>query len=117
MIDPQRLTEQLIHECEQGCVELWSVIWVVRHALNDDDYPTEDRSDPAEVRKVTLDLVRSMLDSGKVQAGGLSDDETKFEAWPVTVDEAIDRIDAEWDTLGHEPDMEDIVAIFTSTKG
>ncbi|SRR5579885_2101925 len=102
-----QLVTQLLRECEQeGHVELWSIIWVVRYTLNGNDYPKEDRSDPIEVRRITLAIVRSMLESGKIQIGSLSDDGTKLQAWPTTIGEAIKRISAKWDSLGHEPDME-----------
>jgi hypothetical protein len=117
MSDYDTLLNDLLRESAEGYVELWSVIWMVRYALNENNYPEQDRSDPKDVRIATMDLVRRLLSSGKVQVGNLSTDGTAFEAWPLTVNESILRINAAWDSLGHEPNMEESVAIFTSRKG
>jgi hypothetical protein len=90
---------------------------MVRYSLNGNDYPVNDRSNPVEVRRETMNLVRELLNSGQVRVGSLAPDGGAIEVWPITVDEAIDRINREWDELGHEPDMENVVAIFTRPGG
>ena len=106
MIDLKRLQAQLLQECrEDQPIGLWAVLWVVRYTLNGDTYPERelDKADPQEVRRLSLELVRRLLESGSVQAGSYEGGE--FVPWDLPATEALRRIEAEWDALGREPNM------------
>ena len=60
---------------------------------------------PKEVKTVVLDLVRRLLEKG-MQAVEVSDQQP----WPnQSPDSVIERISSEWDALGREPNVPDIV--------
>jgi hypothetical protein len=56
--------------------------------------------------------VRRLLKSGKAEVGSLSTDGSVFIPWNLPVEAAVSRIDTEWDKLGQEPDMTNLVAVF-----
>lgn len=111
MVDLDRLQAELLQECKEDHVGLWTFLWVVRHALNDGAYPTKerDKADPTEVRRLSLELVRRLLKSGLVQAGFPTADGRGFVPWRMAPADVLKRIEAEWNGLGHEPNMGDIV--------
>lgn len=111
MVDLGRLQAELLQECKEDHVGLWTFLWVVRHALNDGAYPSKehDKADPAEVRRLSLELVRRLLESGLVQAGFPAADGRGFVPWQMTPEAVLKRIEAEWNAPGHEPNIGDIV--------
>jgi hypothetical protein len=111
MIDLHQIKNGIFQEFHEDDVGLWSILWDVRYALNGGTYPGpgEDRSDPREVRRLTMSLVRELLESGKVWAGFPTPDGRGFVPWKLTPDEAVARINAAWDALGREPNIGDIV--------
>lgn len=95
----------LLEEAKEDEVGLWYIISGLR-----DDCGVVD---PLENRRVTLEVVKELLEAGHVQAGYYSPDGTGFEPWPLSPREVIARINSEWDALGREPNIADIV-IFMS---
>jgi hypothetical protein len=90
---------------------LSDIIWHTIYFLNDRQYLPDPKREE-EVRHWTMLCVRQLLESGKAEIGSLSPDETVFLPWQVSVEEAIARINWEWNKLGHEPDSIDLVAVF-----
>lgn len=39
MLDLNQLKNELLQECQEDRVGLWSIIWQVRYALNEGSYP------------------------------------------------------------------------------
>ena|SRR5712692_735747 len=119
MVDLNRLKRDVLAECREDYVGLWSIIWRLRYALNGETYPLreDDRADPSEIRRLTLQLVQELLESGLVQAGLPTPDGKEFRPWPLTTREAITRINSEWNTLGREPNIGDLVWFTTTEKG
>ncbi len=99
------LRTHLLAECKEDEVGLWYIIKNVRRDLK--------LKDAAEVRRITLELIKELLESGNVQAGYYAPDESGFEPWSIPVDEIIRRINEAWNKLGREPNIGDIV-IFRS---
>jgi hypothetical protein len=119
MIDWNQLKRNVLAECKDDYVGLWSILWQLRYVLNGGTYPLQedDRADPADVRSLTLKLVREFLESGLVQAGSPTSDGRGFQPWLLSPSEAIARIDSEWEALGREPNIGDIVWFTTTEKG
>jgi hypothetical protein len=119
MIDLNRLRKEVLKECEEDHVGLWSLIWQIRYALNGGKYPSreDDRADPLEVRHLTLRLVQDLLETGLVQAGSPTPDARGFEPWSLGPSEVVGRINSEWDALGREPNIGEVVWFTTTEKG
>ncbi len=119
MMDLERLKREVLRECKEDHVGLWSIIWQLRYALNDGNYPLpeEDKANPAEVRRLTLEVVRDFLESGLVHAGFPTVDGRGFTPWRLPPAEVLARINAGWDALGREPNIGDIVWFTTTAKG
>ena len=97
-----RLLEDLLDECDDDYVGLWSIVACVRRAKYDD------------AKQVTLALLQFLLSLGVIHAGEL-DARFGFVPWTLTADEAIHRIRQEWDQLGSDPRLGDI-AWFTTCE-
>ncbi|MBC8071670.1 MAG: hypothetical protein IAG13_25320 [Deltaproteobacteria bacterium] len=61
-----------------------------------------------EVRRLTLEAVRPLLESGDLRAGDMTPDGT-FAPWSGPVEELVARISSEWQALGRQPDIGDVV--------
>ncbi len=101
MPDLTRLKQDILRECMDDDVGLWTILWQLREE--------HEVADSAERRRLTLDLVRDLLTSEAVQAGFPSSDGSRFEPWRGSVDEIMGRIETEWDELGREPTIGDIM--------
>src|SRR5690348_1353207 len=97
--------ESLIEECREDHVGLWRVVKAVRYDLG--------AMGGQDVRTMTLQLVRSLLQEPGMQVGHPAPDGRHFIAWGVPPDQAVSRIEREWAGLGREPDIGE-VAWFTS---
>lgn len=109
MSDLNQLKADLLVECKDDHVGLWTLIKCVRLDLG--------VTDPAEVRRVTLELVVEFLESGLVQAGFPTADGRGFKRWDLSPEQVVARIEHEWDALGREPNIGDIVWFTTTEKG
>jgi hypothetical protein len=86
-----------IYEAAQDVVGLWNLC----HAARYDWGATR----PEEIKALVLGFVRELLANG-VQAINVSDGRP----WPdQQPDSVIERISREWDALGREPNVPDIV--------
>jgi hypothetical protein len=95
------LLDDILDECEDDHVGLWSVVREVRSSLA--NVPSDD------VKDVTLELLKFLLHRGLIEAGYPAANGTDFEPWGLSADEAIARIDREWSALGHEPNIGEVV--------
>jgi hypothetical protein len=104
-----KVHRQLLKLCSDDYVGLWFAMT-----------PIEDTSkgaDPMEVRSKTIRILYELLREGLIQAGFPTTDGRDFEPWSISVDEAIECINREWDALGREPSIGDIVWFATTEKG
>src|SRR5579883_1313447 len=82
-------------------VGLWQICGRVEH-----DFCTKSQS---QIKEISLRIVRKMLASG-LQAVHLHSSDAGCDPWKEQdVDYVIGRIIAEWDALGHNPSVGDIV--------
>src|SRR5947208_4142129 len=105
MMTLDKVRDDVLTECADDHVGLWSLVWQVRHELG--------TSDPDVLRRQVLDLIRQLLASGKVRAGFPAPDGRGFREWSLPPDQLIARIQAEWNALGRTPDIGDIVYFTT----
>jgi hypothetical protein len=119
MIDVEPVKRQVLREGTEDYVGLWSIIWQIRYILNHAQYPThgEDRADPMQVRRHTLALVQELLDQGLVKAGTPTPDGKGFKPWPLEPHDVVGRIQSEWDALGREPNIGEVVWFTATEKG
>ena len=94
------------------CADDWSGPWILVVDVHLNDPEADDKT----VQTRTLAILRDLLEAGYIRAGDLVDFKNDtFIPWDLTVDQAIDRIHTEWDTLGRDPKPWEIVW-FTSTR-
>lgn len=103
LLEPHRMILAL---CAEDHVGLWFVI-----AHVEDFYRGDDR---ALIRAKTLGVLRELLDAGLVHAGNPALDGNAFLSWNLSPEETVARISREWNELGHDPSIGDIVW-FTAT--
>ena len=101
MTSGHRLLSELITEARTDEVGLWLII----ASLRDETGIT----DPMQLREATLDFVRKFLDSGDVVAGYYRPDGSGVSIWDMSTDDVVARIRQEWDRLGREPNIGEIV--------
>jgi hypothetical protein len=102
-MENRKTPEQIIGSYEKAITEdyigLWEVVHSAKHVL-------KSRED--NVQAVTLDLVKRML-ARDFRAGYLAKSGSGFNPWPdQNAESVLRRIKAEWDELGHEPNISDI---------
>lgn len=87
---------------------LWEFVASIRNESH-----TEEAG---EVRRRTLDLVRGILDEG-LASPGFPTREGHFDVVEMNTEDAITRISREWDELGREPDIWEIIWFRLTDKG
>ncbi len=102
------LLSELIAETKEDEVGLWLIIARLRNHFG--------ITDPAVIRTRTLDCVRELLESSEVVAGYYKVDGSGVSPWNMPIPKIVSRIDREWDELGREPNIGDIV-VFVGRPG
>jgi hypothetical protein len=95
-----QIVRDFCREAEVDYVGLWQVVSAVVH-----DYQV---SSPADIRRLTMEIVRGLLASG-FEAVDLRPGGGRIPWADQRLDVVLARIDHEWDALGKEPDVGDIV--------
>jgi len=90
-----------VEESHDDHVGLWEIVRAVREDLG--------VSDNAEVRRLTLEVVASLLREHGLVAGKPTPDWRGFVPWPLSPEEAERRIEEEWAALGRDPNLWEIV--------
>lgn len=101
-LDLAKVKKELLVECEEDHVGLWSIIRHLRITFG-------ENLDADRVRAAVMEIVADLLRSGTVKAGFPAPDGRGFEPWDLSPGAVIARIEAEWDALGREPTIGDIV--------
>lgn len=104
----EEIKNVLLNECSVDYVGLWEVISHV-------EYETK-QSDPQTVRETVMVLITKLLREGLIKAGAPKDT-GGFVAWQLSPEETVKRIHDEWNALGREPDLGDIVWFTTTEAG
>jgi hypothetical protein len=91
-----------IQEAKDDEVGLWLIIASVRRELN--------VSDHKNIRRITMDAILRLLESGEVTAGNyLPDRSGRVKAWNLENTAILKRVEEEWDRLGREPSFSEVV--------
>ena len=70
---------------------------------------------PSSAMRITLDIVRELLEGDLVQVGDVTD--VGFQAWKMSTDECLRRIEAECEALGREPSLGEICWLQNTEAG
>ncbi|HEY5313735.1 MAG TPA: hypothetical protein VIK18_14505 [Pirellulales bacterium] len=102
------LLEDILDECADDHVGLWSVLREVRGAMG--NVP------PDEVQSITLELLRFLLHRRLIEAGFPASNGRDFDSWKTSPDETIQRIAEAWNKLGRDPSGGEIIWFTTPNK-
>jgi hypothetical protein len=105
MPDLEAVKQDLLAECRDDHVGLWSVIRYV-----EDAFPGLS---PERIREITLDLLRGLLNSGRIEAGFPDTNGVDFHPWPFPAEAVIEQIQRHWLPTGPRPNIGEI-AWFTA---
>ena len=86
-------------------------LWTIPRQL----YLYSEEKDEFAVRRKTIQIIEELLNDELIQPGQFKD--RKFEFWKLSPVETIARIEAEWDALGREPNIGEIVWFIATEKG
>jgi len=102
----EKVKRDFLVECTDDYVGLWSVIWHIKHDLKEED--------SENIRAISVALIREFLELGLIKAGNPRIT-GEFVEWQLDPEGIVERLEREWNELGREPNIGDIVW-FTSTK-
>jgi hypothetical protein len=102
------IRESVLMEAVDDYVGLWSVAWEFREK--------EGEKEPIEIRRKTLETIKSLLEEELIQPG-MFNQAGVFELWNLIPKRALERIESEWDALGREPTLGEIVWFVATEKG
>lgn len=103
------LYRSILLSCADDYTGLWEVIRDVKGSY--------EHAALANVRQITLMVVKSLLERGLIRAGFPKRDGSGFEEWDLSLDQTMLRIEQEWNELGREPTIGDIVWFATTLEG
>ena len=96
---------QILAECREDYVGLWSIVRRIRSA---------NAVNHSKVIETTLTLLTQLLSEGRIIAGQFVDH--TFHEWKMRPQEVIAKIEHEWTSLGHDPDIGEIVWFVAADK-
>lgn len=107
-LDTARLEKELLEESSEDYLGLWEFVWHLREELG--------IKDPDKRREIAMTMVRDLLGERLMRAG-VPGSRTRFDAWPLSADESIERIEREWDKLNGEPNIGDVAWFDITERG
>jgi hypothetical protein len=134
-----RLHKDILEECSIEDEGLWNVITAVTREIISQQVGaafysppggiwTQERQDqlieltnaidPKKLQQQTLDILHDLLDAGLIVAGMLGEEgEWIGTGWELPPAVIITRIRTEWEALGHQPTIGDIVWFKSTAQG
>ncbi|MEW6248946.1 MAG: hypothetical protein AB1555_19925 [Nitrospirota bacterium] len=138
----QKLSElhkNVLGYCQDDYTGLWLVVWVITRDLVRQQpggrelldmvaskawdaelgAQLEERElaiDQKLVREKVLQILRDLLEAGLIEAGCPTED-GKWESWSLSPADTMNRIQAEWEALGHEPGLGDVAWFISTMEG
>lgn len=103
------IRDSILVECYEDYVGLWSILHSIR-------FNNQQKLDTWQVRVETINLIENLLNDNLIQAGMFTD-RGDFEIWQLSPSAIIAKIQTEWDVLGRDPTIADIVWFITTEKG
>ena len=104
----KEVRDDFLSESHEDFVGLWSLIWRIKNEMG--------ATDPKSVRAHSMEILRELLSEGLIKAG-MPNEEGELAEWQENSEQIVKRIEGEWDQLGREPDIGDIVWFTTTEKG
>lgn len=102
------IKNRILVEAVDDYIGLWSIIREIRDC--------NKNLDLLSIRNQTISFLNEMLDNQLMQAGNFNA-ESEFKTWNFSSTEIINKIEKEWDKLGYEPNIGDIVWFEITEKG
>ena len=109
MLTFETLVEELVAEACRDEVGLWMIASQVRRELS--------MYSPEDVKTASLEVVRRMLESRRVEAGYYNPDGSGVVRWNATISSVLSKIADEWTLLGREPDIGEVVVFVGAEVG
>jgi hypothetical protein len=106
VISDSEVSREILVEGLHDYIGLWSVLWHFR-----------DLPDPALRRQKAMALVKEFLGNGWFEAGFPTSDGRGFTPWQSDSTDSISRIEKEWDALGREPNIGEVVWLNITPAG
>jgi hypothetical protein len=103
-----RLKRELLEEAAEDYVGLWAALWPLREELGIED--------EAVRRKIALRVLSDLLEADLIRAG-VPKGRVRFDAWDLPAEKVLERIEREWDELGREPDIGEVVWFDITERG
>ncbi|MDB4977982.1 MAG: hypothetical protein JWM56_168 [Candidatus Peribacteria bacterium] len=101
----ESIKEALIRESKEDDIGLWWIVGSVSGEVCTDSVLRGD-----ELCMATLGMVRDLLEAGMVAGFPVRPDgKYSFKTWNISHDEIISKIKKEWQELGREPTVGEIV--------
>lgn len=101
------IRNSLLIESAEDYVGLWTIPRQLRLY--------SEETDELKLRRKTLQIIEELLNDELIQPGQFKD--RNFELWKLSPVETIARIEAEWDALGRDPNIGEIVWFIATEKG
>lgn len=101
----QQTIKELILECHDDHVSLWSIIAALRH---------KGIQAPTEQRQITMKIVRALLNEKDIVAFNYC--KPRYYIWNLSLEDAVARIEGEWDEIGHNPRLGDKHIVWFTSK-
>lgn len=100
------LLASIVASADESAIGFWLVVAVVRNVR-----ARIATVDDADLRRSVLELVREALRRRLLIAGSI--EERGFDPWHLSPDDAIERLEREWDALGRDPQPGEIALFAT----
>ncbi|NUQ78197.1 MAG: hypothetical protein HUU21_32095 [Polyangiaceae bacterium] len=68
-----------------------------------------------EVQRLSLDIIRAVIKEGLMTVGDVTTQ--GFQAWALSAEESLERIEREWIALGRNPSLGDICWLSNTEEG
>jgi hypothetical protein len=104
-----KVLDELVAEAKVDEVGLWFIIASLR-----DDCGIHDA---VQRRDLALNLVQRLLDSGQITAGYYNPNGNGITPWRMSTTDVLSRIVSEWDSLGRDPSIGEIVVFVGKPTG
>ena len=104
----RKLDQEILVNGLSDYVGFWEPVRLLRRR--------EPRLNESELKKVILMTIRSLVDDDLMEFGEVNVDGT-FSTWALTSHEAISVIRDQWDSLGRDPNVGEIVWMHNTLSG
>ena len=109
MFELSALAREILIRCSDDYTGLWESIRAVQRS--------DPEATPKMTQQLTLEAIAGLLRRDLILAGFPKRGGSGFDAWNLPTDQIIKRIEHEWNELGQEPTIGDVVWFVSTTEG